>query len=86
MLFGPLQQDTVTIKGTTLEAFQALIDYIYGHPVMLAQKCAAQLFEILNLAEKYGMFQLVIRGTSSDRIKLSLLNILFAFLEDDGPT
>ena len=77
MLFGPLQQDTVTIKGTTLEAFQALIDYIYGHPVMLAQKCAAQLFEILNLAEMYDVPGLkTLSETSISELKLTSNNVL----------
>ena len=77
MLFGPLQQDTVTIKGTTAEAFQALIDYIYGHPVQLAQKCAAQLFEILNLAEMYDVPGLkTLSETSISELKLNSNNVI----------
>lgn len=62
--FGALANDqkVIKIKETTFEAFKFLLHYIYqGIDVTLndEEDPLGELLEILNLAEKYGMTQLV---------------------------
>lgn len=47
----------IDIKETSLHAFRYLVDYIYGIKIELDLK-AQELFEILNLAERYDVQQL----------------------------
>ena len=58
--FGSLREtaEVVTIRGTTVEAFRTLIDYIYSPPGQFSLDhigCPSGLFHIVNVAEKYQL-------------------------------
>ena len=58
--FGSLREtaEVVTIRGTTVEAFRTLINYIYSPPAQFSLDhigCPSGLFHIVNVAEKYQL-------------------------------
>ena len=58
--FGSLREtaEVVTIRGTTVEAFRTLVDYIYSPPGQFSLDhiwCPSGLFHIVNIAEKYQL-------------------------------
>jgi len=57
MFFGPLKEteDNITIKDTTFEAFKKLMEYIYQVDIECKNISLLELFNILNLAEKYNV-------------------------------
>ena len=64
-LFGPMKDDKEEIKVemTTAEAFQTMIDFIYGRAGQDTFnldniKCPQKLFEVLELAERYEILDL----------------------------
>ena len=62
---GPMkdEQEVIEVKKTTAEAFQTLVDFIYRHPRQDAflinnTDCPQKLFELLELAERYQVYDL----------------------------
>ena len=55
MFFGPLKQDKVTIKGTSIKAFKFLIDWIYGSSSMLSSLSIHDQFHVYNIGELYDV-------------------------------
>ena len=55
MFFGPLKQDKVTVKGTSIKAFKFLIDWIYGSSSMLSSLSIHDQFHVHNLGELYDV-------------------------------
>ena len=55
MFFGPLKQDKVTVKGTSIKAFNFLIDWIYGSSSMLSSLSIHDQFHVHNLGELYDV-------------------------------
>ena len=56
MLFGPMKQDEIIIRGTTVTAFKTLIDYIYGNIGVLSvmsEFSLMQLYHVVNISEMY---------------------------------
>lgn len=61
MFFGPLGEtsDMVTIEDTTVKAFGALIDYVYQKDVYWSGSSWNEVFDIVYLADKYQMTDLL---------------------------
>ena len=57
MFFGPLKEtkNRILIKETTFEAFEKLIEYIYQVDIECKNLTLVELYDIVNLAEKYNM-------------------------------
>jgi len=58
--FGPAKEtkDTIPVKETTLISFQRLIDFIYGKKIEWKNISVFEIFDIVNLAEKYQIPEL----------------------------
>ena len=57
------EREVIEVEKTTAEAFQTMIDFIYRHPrqeIFLINNtdCPQKLFEILELAERYQVWDL----------------------------
>merc|ERR1711892_793356 len=59
-------KDVITAKQTTLEAFKLLIDFIYSKDIAWTTLSVLELYDVVNLAEKYDMPKL------SEELKTSL--------------
>ena len=55
MLFGPLQENRIQIKGTSLKLFKLLIDFMYEEAINVSGLDLCQQFEIYNLGEMYDV-------------------------------
>jgi len=51
--------DTIPVKITTLKAFQRLIDFIYGKKIEWKNISVLEIFDVVNLAEKYQIPELL---------------------------
>jgi len=52
------KSDTIPVKETTLKSFQRLIDFIYGKKIDWKDISVFEIFDIVNLAEKYQIPEL----------------------------
>ena len=61
MFFGPLKEtnDIIPINETTYEAFEKLMEYIYQVDIECKDMALGELYEFVNLAEKYNMPELM---------------------------
>jgi len=61
MFFGPLKEsrDVIPIEQTTLEAFKILVDYIYQKDIDWRKMSVLEMYDIVNLAERYQMPELM---------------------------
>lgn len=57
MFFGPLKEtnDVIQVKQTTFEAFEKMIEYIYKSDSDWSGMTVLELYDIINLAERYNM-------------------------------
>ena len=57
MFFGPMKEskDIIPIKETTVDAFNKLIEYFYQVDIDCGEIDVIELFDILNLAERYNV-------------------------------
>jgi len=51
-------KDTIPVKETTVKSFQRLIDFIYGKKIEWKDISVFEMFDIVNLAEKYQIPEL----------------------------
>ena len=51
-------KDTIPVKETTVKSFQRLIDFIYGKKIEWKDISLFEMFDIVNLAEKYQIPEL----------------------------
>ena len=83
---GPMkdEQELIKVEKTTAEAFQTLIDFIYRHPRQDAflinnTNCPQKLFELLELAERYQVWDLKnVVNESLQNFVVRRENIIFA--------
>jgi len=61
MFFGPMKEtrDIIPIEQTTLKAFEIFIDYIYQKDIDWSKMTVLELYDIVNLAERYQMSDLM---------------------------
>jgi len=73
--YGPMKdtKEMIEVKETTEEALETLLNLIYKKEVNLKSKSFYALFEILNLAERYQMPEIV--HIITDQIKTVELNM-----------
>ena len=59
--FGTLQEtrSDIPVRETTLEAFQRMFDYIYQKEIDWSQLTVLELYDVVNLAEKYDVVGLM---------------------------
>eukprot|EP00092_Neocalanus_flemingeri_P043921 GFUD01048561.1.p1 GENE.GFUD01048561.1~~GFUD01048561.1.p1 ORF type:complete len:298 (-),score=78.68 GFUD01048561.1:240-1133(-) len=59
--FGPLREtkDVIPVEQTTLEAFKKLVDYIYSKDIVWDGVTVKEMYEVVDLAEKYRMPRLM---------------------------
>ena len=71
MFFGPMKDDknVVTVKETTYEAFEKLVEYIYQIDIDCNNMKLLEFYEIVNLAKMYDMPKLM------DELKIQMENI-----------
>jgi len=57
MFYGPLKEtrDVIPIEQTTFEAFEIFMDYIYQKDINWSTMTVLKMFDIVNLAERYQM-------------------------------
>ena len=53
--FKEKKTESIEMKGTTLQAFKAMIGVIYRQPLNLKNMSVAETFELMNLAERYDL-------------------------------
>jgi len=60
MFFGPMKEglDVIEVKETSFEAFKKLIEYIYHVDIECKDISIVELYDIVNLAERYDMSKL----------------------------
>jgi len=60
MFFGPVKEtkDVITVKETTAEAFKTMIEYFYQVDIDCGEIDVIEMFDIVNLAEKYNVTEL----------------------------
>ena len=61
MFFGPLKEtrEVIPIEQTTLEAFEILVEYIYQKDIDWSKMTVLEMYDIVNLAERYQMSDLM---------------------------
>jgi len=71
MFFGPMKEnkDVVEVKETSYEAFKKLIEYIYHVDIECKDISIVELYDIVNLAERYDMPKL------KEELKIQMKNI-----------
>jgi len=71
MFFGPMKEnkDVVEVKETSYEAFKKLIEYIYQVDIECKDISIVELYDIVNLAERYDMPKL------KEELKIQMKNI-----------
>ena len=59
--FGAAKEtkDTISVRQTTLVAFEKMIDHIYQKEIDWSQLSVLELFDVVNLAEKYDVTSLM---------------------------
>jgi len=57
MFFGsiPEERDVIPVEETTFNAFKTLIEYIYSKDIAWKRMTVEELFDVINLAEKYDL-------------------------------
>ena len=85
MLFGPMKETekVVEVKDTTPQAFGTMIDYIYRAPdsdfSLEDIKCPQELFELLAVADRYGILNLVeLTIEALEFLEITNENMIFA--------
>jgi len=60
MFYGPMREtrDVIPVKGTTIEAFKRMLDFFYQVDVDCSEMSNIELFELVNLSEKYNVTKL----------------------------
>ena len=60
MFFGPMREskDVIPVRETTVEAFKKLIDYIYQVDIDIGGIELIEVFDLVNLAERYNVPEL----------------------------
>jgi len=79
MFFGsiPEKRDVIPVKETTFNAFKTLIEYIYSKDIAWKRMTVEELFDVINLAEKYDMPCLLkILKTELEVVDVSEKNII----------
>jgi len=75
--FGSLKEnsDILVVRGTTAQAFEVLIKYVYHKNCGLENKTVKELFEVANLAEMYDVSDLMTEvGVAIARVPVTLRN------------
>ena len=85
MLFGPMKEmgEVIEVKGTTPEAFNTMINYIYVPPgdefTLNDIRCPQKIFEIMALSDKYEILTLkTLASDSLSSLALTNQNMIFA--------
>jgi len=76
--FGPLKEtkDILVVKGTTSQAFQTMINFIYHKDCDWEKKSAVEMFEVANVAEMYDIAGLMVEVKRAvQRIPVTLSNV-----------
>ena len=85
MFFGPMKEtgEVVEVKETTVEAFDAMVKFIYnppgGDPFNLDQiRCPQKLFELLTLATRYQVLKLAkMTSDALEKLTITTENMIF---------
>jgi len=61
MFYGSLKEtgDTIIVKDTTILAFEKLIEYVYQVDIDCKEITVRELFDLVNLAERYEVVKLI---------------------------
>ena len=59
--FGSLREtsDTLVVRGTTAQAFETMINFVYHKNCQLDKKSVEELFEIVNITKMYDVASLM---------------------------
>jgi len=82
MFYGPMKEskDVIVVKETTAEAFKKLIEYIYHVDIECKDLSLVEFYDIVNLAELYGMPNLTEQlKIQMENIPLSMDNLMDVF-------
>ena len=84
MFFGPMKEtrEVFKVRNTTPEAFESMIKYIYKPPgdafILNNVGCPQKLFELLELAERYEVWNLKSLTTEAlENLSISKENMIF---------
>ena len=82
MFYGPMKEtrDIIPIEGTTVEAFKKMIEFVYNVDVEYNEMGITELFEIVNLAERYNVDKLRVEMKNQmELVPITMENLLEVF-------
>ena len=69
--FGPVKEtkDVITVRQTSLESFEKMLDYVYSKTIEWGNVSVLEMYDVVNLAEKYHITGLM------DEVKSQMENV-----------
>ena len=70
------ESDTLIVRGTTAQAFETMINFVYHKDINWHGKSAGELFEIVNIAELYDVVGFITAVEEAFRSFVNLGNVM----------